>query len=411
MSALISLVGIACLFGVALLLSENRRAINWRTVGGAFAIQAALGALALYVPIGQSILAAMSHGVAKVIGFSNAGIEFLFGDLARFKVGFIFAFNVLPIIIFFASLISVLYYLGIMGRVINFIGGGLQKALGTSRAESLSATANIFVGQTEAPLAIKPYLATMTQSELFVVMTAGLASVAGSVLAGYAALGVELRFLLAASFMAAPAGLMMAKIIRPETEQPHERLEEASEVAEEVTHEDHPVNVIHAAAVGASSGLQLSLNIGAMLIAFIGLIALMNGITGGIGGWFGHPDLTLQEILGYLFSPVAFVIGVPWEEAIAAGGFIGQKLILNEFVAFVHFAEVRETLSTHSQAVITFALCGFANLSSIAIQLGGVGSLAPNRRSDIARMGLKAVAGGTLANLMSAALAGLFLSL
>lgn len=360
----------------------------------------------------------MSTAVANVIAYGNDGINFLFGGLTSDKMfevfgggGFVFALRVLPVIVFFSALISVLYYLGIMQVVINILGGGLQKALGTSRAESMSATANIFVGQTEAPLVIRPFVPKMTQSELFAVMCGGLASVAGGVLAGYASMGVPLEYLIAASFMAAPGGLLFAKIIKPETEEAVEQL--ASDATEG---DDKPANVIDAAAAGASSGMQLALNVGAMLLAFIGLIALINGMLGGIGGWFGMPELTLELILGYVFSPLAFLIGVPWEEATIAGSFIGQKLVVNEFVAYLNFAPylaegAAVTLSTKTEAIISFALCGFANLSSVAILLGGLGGLAPSRRHDIARFGMKAVAAGTLSNLMSATIAGLFISL
>ena len=412
MRIIMGIVGIAVLLGLAYLLSDNKKAINLRTVAGAFAIQALIGALILYVPAGKEVLQSISQGVASVIAYGNEGIQFLFGDAARFKLGFIFAFNVLPVIIFFSALISVLYYVGIMKVVINVIGGGMQKLLGTSHAESLSATANIFVGQTEAPLVVRPFIKTMTQSELFAVMVGGLASIAGSVLAGYAGLGIKIEYLVAASFMAAPAGLLFAKIIKPETDTPIETLE-GLEVDED---DEQPVNVLAAAANGASSGLMLALNVGAMLIAFVGLIALLNGLTGYIGGFFDMPELTIQLILGYLFSPLAFLIGVPWHEAVVAGGFIGQKLVVNEFVAFVDFvgylkehAGTAQQLSEHTQIIISFALCGFANLSSIAILLGGLGVLAPSRRQDIANMGMKAVLAASLANLMSATLAGLFL--
>lgn len=413
-----SLVGMAVLLGLAVLLSDNRKAINLRTVGGAFAIQFCLGAFVLYVPVGRDVLYGMSNAVANVIAYGNDGINFLFGGLTSDKMfevfgggGFVFALRVLPVIVFFSALISVLYYLGIMQVVINILGGGLQKALGTSRAESMSATANIFVGQTEAPLVIRPFVPKMTQSELFAVMCGGLASVAGGVLAGYASMGVPLEYLIAASFMAAPGGLLFAKIIKPETEEAVEQL--ASDATEG---DDKPANVIDAAAAGASSGMQLALNVGAMLLAFIGLIALINGMLGGIGGWFGMPELTLELILGYVFSPLAFLIGVPWEEATIAGSFIGQKLVVNEFVAYLNFAPylaegAEITLSAKTEAIISFALCGFANLSSVAILLGGLGGLAPSRRHDIARFGMKAVAAGTLSNLMSATIAGLFISL
>ena len=415
MQILMSLVGIVSLLAIAFLLSDNRKAVNPRTVLGAFAIQAGLGALVLYIPLGQEVLGAVSAGVGDVIGFANQGIGFLFGDLGNFKVGFIFAVNVLPIIIFFSSLVAVLYYLGVMQKVVKVLGGGMQKLLGTSRTESLSATANIFVGQTEAPLVVRPYISRMTNSELFAVMVGGLASVAGSVLAGYAAMGVELKYLIAASFMAAPGGLLMAKLIKPETETPDD-----SELSDEDDAEK-PANVIDAAASGASSGMKLAANVGAMLLAFIALIAMVNGLMGWFGGFFDRPDLSLELVLGYLFSPLAFLIGVPMDEIVTAGSFIGQKLVVNEFVAYMDFVNYLtpeaaaaanvEMLSERTQIIITFALCGFANLSSIAILLGGLGVMAPSRRQDIARMGIKAVAAGTLSNLMSATIAGLMLSL
>ncbi|MFL4558724.1 NupC/NupG family nucleoside CNT transporter [Yersinia kristensenii] len=422
---LMSLVGMAVLILIAVLLSSNFRAINIRTVVGAFIIQVGIGALVLYVPVGRRILGGMSEGVANVIAYGNDGISFMFGGLVSDKMfevfgggGFVFALRVLPVIVFFSSLIAVLYYMGVMQLVIKVLGGGLQKLLGTSRTESLSATANIFVGQTEAPLVVRPYIATMTQSELFAVMCGGLASVAGSVLAGYAQMGVPLEYLIAASFMAAPGGLLFAKLMVPETEKTHDNVDAATLIAED----DRPANIIDAAASGAASGLQLALNVGAMLLAFIALIALLNGILGGIGGWFDYPQLSLELILGWVFSPIAYLIGVPWSEAMVAGSFIGQKIIVNEFVAFMNFGQylqaeelVRaaglQVLSDHTKAIISFALCGFANLSSVAILLGGLGSMAPNRRHDIARFGLKAVAAGTLSNLMSATIAGFFLAL
>ncbi|SIN72971.1 NupC/NupG family nucleoside CNT transporter [Salinivibrio sp. ES.052] len=424
MSLLMSVIGMVVLLGIAVLLSDNRKAINLRTVGGAFAIQLFFGAFVLYVDVGRDILYGASQYVANVISYGDEGISFIFGGLVSNKMfelfgggGFVFALKVLPVIVFFSSLISVLYYLGIMQVVINVLGGGLQKALGTSRAESMSATANIFVGQTEAPLVIRPFVPRMTQSELFAVMCGGLASVAGGVLAGYASMGVPLEYLIAASFMAAPGGLLFAKIIKPETEEPVEQMADAT--AEGV---EKPANVIDAAAGGASSGMQLALNVGAMLLAFIGLIALINGMLGGIGGWFGYPDVTLELILGYLFAPFAFLIGVPWEEAVVAGSFIGQKIVVNEFVAYLNFTQylgdnaqvVAATgleMTEKTKAIISFALCGFANLSSVAILLGGLGGLAPNRRPEIARFGVKAVVAGTLSNLMAATIAGLFVTL
>ncbi len=405
MTTLISLLGIITLLAIAYLLSAHRTDISLRTVGGAFALQFLIGAFALYLPFGKAVLEVLSTSISGVLQYGQSGIEFLFGDIGAFKLGFVFAFHVLPIVIFFSALVAVLYYLGIMGWVIRIIGGGLQRLLGTSRAESMSATANIFVSQTEAPLVVKPFLASMTKSELFAVMVGGMATVAGSVLAGYVALGVEMKYLLAASFMAAPGGFLMAKMLLPEREQ----VDDHEEVFQ--LEQDQHVNVIDAAASGASNGLSLAVNIGAMLLAFVGLIAMLNGILGWLGGLAGMENLTMQYVLGWVFQPLAFIIGIPWEEANIAGSLIGQKLVLNEFIAFVDFAEQKAVLSEHSQAVVTFALCGFANFSSIAILLGGLGTLAPSRRNDVAALGFKAVTAGFMANLMSAAIAGFYLSL
>ena len=397
------------LLGIAYACSRNRSAVRWRTVLGAFAIQLGLGAFVLKVPWGQALLASMTEGVNQLLGYGDAGIGFLFGGLVSENVGFSFALKVLPIIVFFASLIAVLYHVGIMKWVIRVIGGALQRVLGTSKAESMSATANIFVGQTEAPLVVKPYIAGMTQSELFAVMVGGLASVAGSALAGYALIGVPVEYLIAACFMSAPGGLLFAKLLMPEVDTP------AAELAE-VADEDAPVNVIDAAANGASAGLYLALNVGAMLLAFVALIAVINGVLGGVGGWFGMPELTLELLLGWAFSPLAFLLGVPWSEAVSAGSFIGQKLVVNEFVAYLNFAPyladgASVVLSPKTTAIISFSLCGFANLSSIAILLGGLGGMAPTRRKDIARFGLLAVMAGTLSNLMSGTIAGLFVAM
>lgn len=406
------LLGIGALLAIAVLFSRKRKSINIRTVGWAFVLQVSLGAFVLYIPFGKDVLTSISGGVQQVIDSANVGIAFLFGGLgtdAMYSngVGFVFAIRVLPVIIFFSSLIAVLYYLGVMQWVVKIIGGALQKLLKTSKPESLSATANIFVGQTEAPLVIRPYIANMTQSELFAIMVGGLASVAGSILAGYAGLGIDLKYLIAASFMAAPGGLLMAKIILPETE--HEKIALESLITEDSG--EKPVNVIDAAASGAASGLKLAVNVGAMLLAFIALIALLNTLVGGTASLFGFEDITIEWLLGYLFAPLAYIIGVPSTEMLQAGSFIGQKIVVNEFFAYVNFVEIKDSLSAPTQAIITFALCGFANLSSIAILLGGIGSMAPNRRPDIAKLGMKAMVAATLANLMSAAIAGLFLSL
>lgn len=397
------LAGIVVVLGIAFLLSSAKKSIKPRTILGGLAIQVLFAFVVLKWEVGREALLGLTNLVQSMISYANEGIAFVFGPLgdAENGVGFVFAFQVLVIIIFFSSLISVLYYLGIMQIIIKFIGGGLSKLLGTSKAESVSAAANIFVGQTEAPLVVRPFISKMTQSELFAVMTGGLASVAGSVLVGYALLGVPLEYLLAASFMAAPAGLIMAKMMMPETE-------EVDDTNFEMEKDTNSVNVIDAAANGASDGLRLALNVGAMLIAFIALIALINGILGFFGGLVGAPNLSLELILGYIFSPLAFAIGVPWVEAVQAGSYIGQKLVLNEFVAYSSFAPEIANLSPKTVLVVSFALCGFANLSSMAILLGGLGALAPNRRPDIARLGIRAVAAGTLASLLSAAIAGMF---
>ncbi len=412
LNALRGVLGIVVLLAIAYWLSSSKKSINYRTVGLAFALQVLLGAFVLYVPFGKDVLTSMTDGVQSVIDSAKVGINFLFGGLgtdAMFEngVGFVFAVRVLPNIIFFSSLIAVLYYLGIMQWVIKIIGGGLQKLLRTSKPESLSATANIFVGQTEAPLVVRPYIAKMTQSELFAIMVGGLASVAGSILAGYAGLGIELKYLIAASFMAAPGGLLMAKIICPETES--DKITKGQ--VEFSEGDDKPANVIDAAASGAASGLKLAVNVGAMLLAFIALIALLNTLVGSIAGIFGYQDITIELLLGYLFAPFAFIVGVPTHEMLQAGSFIGQKIVVNEFFAYVNFVEIKDSLTPTTQAIVTFALCGFANLSSIAILLGGIGSMAPSRRHDIARLGMRAMLAATLANLMSAAIAGVFISL
>ncbi|MFB4164043.1 NupC/NupG family nucleoside CNT transporter [Alteribacillus sp. JSM 102045] len=403
MNFLWGLMGIIFVLFLAFLLSARKKSINPRTILGGLAFQVLFAFIVLYWETGRAALQQLTVGVQSIIDNANEGILFLFGDLLELEgVVNVFAFQVLPVIIFFSSLIAVLYYIGVMQWIVKIIGGFLSFILGTSKAESMSAAANIFVGQTEAPLVVRPYLAKMTKSELFTVMTGGLASVAGSVLFGYAGLGIPLNYLLAASFMAAPAGLIMAKMMMPETE--------VSTTSDEIKIEKdkESQNVIDAAARGASTGLQLALNVGAMLLAFIGLIAVINSLLGLIGGWFGAENLTLELILGFIFAPIAFMIGVPWVEALQAGSFIGQKLVVNEFVAYASFAPEMESFSEKSQVIITFALCGFANLSSMAIILGGIGALIPERRKELAQLGLRAVAAGALASLLSAAIAGMF---
>lgn len=396
--------GIVGILAIAWCLSTARKSINPRTVFGALAIQLIFGFAVLKWEFGRKILEKISGIVQKVIDSSNEGIQFLFGGvLGAEGVGFTFAFQVLPIIIFFASLISVLYYLGIMQFLTKIVGGLLAKALKTSETESMSAAANIFLGPTEAPLVVKPYIEKMTRSELFAVMVGGMACVSGAVLGGYAMLGVPIEYLLAAAFMGAPAGLLFAKILVPQTE----KLNTTENV--QMVKDTESRNVIDAASRGAMDGLKIAVGVGAMLIAFISLIYLVNLITGAIGGVFGFESLTLEKILGFLLSPLAFLIGVPWDEALQAGSFIGQKFVLNEFVAYTSFANEIANLSPKTVAIISFALCGFANLAALAMLIGGLGGMAPSRRKDIADMGMRAIIGGTLANLMSAAIAGMLI--
>ena len=406
MQTLMSIVGMFVLLAIAYLLSTDRKAINRRTVMTALAVQTAIAGLIMYVPQGSSMLDVIVQGVQHVIDYGNDGIDFVFGAETRRTLGFTIALNVLPVIVFFSALMSLLYYFGVMQWVISVIGGGLHKLLKTSHTESMSAVSNIFVGHTEAPLVVRPYLANMTESELFAVMTGGCATIAGAVMAAYATMGVDLKYLITASFMAAPGGLLMAKMLLPETEDRDVKFD-----PDETGGIEKPVNIFDAIGSGAATGLTLALNVGAMLLAFVAMIGLLNGLLGGIGGWFGVEDLTLQGILGMVFAPIAFVIGVPWSEALQAGSLIGQKIVVTEFYAYISFVDIKDTLSPHTQVIVTFALCGFANFTSIAILLGGLGSIVPSRRKDVARLGLRAVIGGTLANLMSAALAGLFFSL
>jgi CNT family concentrative nucleoside transporter len=404
--SVIGLAGMAAILAIAVLFSSNRKAISLRVVAAAFALQVAVAAFVLYFDWGKRSIEAMSNGVQAIIDYSRAGIDMVFGGLASDVVGFSFAINVLPIIVFFASLMSVLYHLKIMQWVVKLVGGALRRIIGTGPVESMNAAANIFVGQTEAPLVVRPYLKGLTEPQMFAVMVSGLASVAGTVLAAYVLMGAEMKYLLAASFMAAPGGLLMAKIVMPDEETGGEIMTRGGLKMEDSRHE----NVILAAAVGASDGVRLAVNIGAMLIAFVALIALFNGVVGGLAAMVGIEGLTLQKILGWIFAPMMYLLSIPWAEAEAAGALFGEKLILNEFVAFSHMTEFLAGTSERTKAIVTFSLCGFANLSSIAILLGGLGSLVPEKRELIARFGLKAVLAGSLSNLMSAALAGLLLA-
>lgn len=402
MAILNFIIGIIFVFLVAFLISNNKKKINWKTVIIGFLIQFIFAFAALKWSVGKYILSRISLGVQSVIDYAKEGISFIFGSLSN--DGSIFAVNVLGVIIFISALVSVLYYLGVMQFVIKLIGGGLSKLLGTSKLETISSAANIFLGQTEAPLLIKPYVEKLTESELFTVMVGGLASVSGSILVGYSLLGIPIEYLVSASFMSAPAGLIISKIIIPEIRE--------AKVNEEIEMvKDDSSNIVDAASKGAIDGLGLVLNIAAILLAFVALIALVNGIIGLIGGLFGIDNLSLQSILGYIFAPIATIIGVPMKESVIAGSLIGQKIILNEFVAFTSLSEIISTLSPKTIAIVTFSLCGFANISSIAILIGGIGGMAPSRKHDIARLGWKAVLGGTLANLLSATIAGFLLTI
>ncbi len=417
---LIGLCGIAVILGIAVLLSTDRRAIRLRIVGAAFALQAGIAVLVLYSSAGKVVLGSMSGGVANLLGYSQKGTEFLFGKMATPEIGGqSFAIAALPVIIFFASLVSILYYLGVMQLVVRWVGGAIEKVIGVSKVESLCAAANIFVGQSESPLVIRPYLAGLTPAQLFTVMTSGMAGVAGTILAAYASMGIRIDYLLAASFMAAPGGILMAKIIMPDSRAtPDGELalgdtpgdSTAGEPLPEATHdEEKPANLIMAAAQGAQTGVRLAVAVGAMVLAFVALVALANGLLGGLGNMVGLPGLSFQSLLGYVFAPVMFLLNVPWHEAGIAGGLFGQKIVLNEFVAYIALG-AQPGLSPRTIAVITFSLCGFANFSSIAIQMAVTGSLAPNQRPMIAKLGLRALAAGSLANLMSAALAGLLIA-
>ena len=423
---LLGIAGIIVILGFAVLLSSNRRAIRLRVVGAAFALQAGIAVLVIYTSWGRAGIEAMSRGVANLLGYAGQGTAFLFGALASDELGQNFAIQALPVIIFFAALVAILYHLGIMQRVVRWVGGAIGWITGIGRVESLSAAANIFVGQSESPLVVRPYLAALAPSQLFTIMTVGMAGVAGTILAAYAALLGEgyLPYLLAAAFMSAPGGILMAKIIMPDEPARQEELplegeaggaggdpvEQQVEIAETFVEGERPANVIMAAAQGAQVGVRLAVMVGAMVLAFVALVALLNGLLGGIGNWVGIENLSFQRLVGYVFQPVMFLIGVPWNEAGTAGGLFGTKMVLNEFVAFIDLGQMTGAqLSERSRAIVTFALCGFANFSSIAIQLAVTGNLAPNQRPVIARLGLKALLAGSLANLMSAALAGLLL--
>ena len=412
--------GLAVLISVAFSFSRHKKSIDWKQVAAGIGLQIVFAIIVIMVPGGREFFDFISRIFVKVIDFAMVGGEFIFGNLTSYEqFGFIFAFQVLPTIIFFASLMSVLYHVGFMQKIVQGMAWVMQKALRVSGSESLSVAANVFIGQTEAPLVVRPYISKMTESELFTMMVGGMATIAGAVLAAYIAMlgGADeaqrlfyARHLLAASVMAAPATIVIAKLLRPETEESLTKGTVHLEIEKTAT------NVIEAAANGAADGVRLSLNVAGMLLAFVALITMINFPLAWIGEITGIESMTGQAlsmslILGYLLSPLAWIIGVPWSEATIVGGLIGEKIVLNEFVAYLHLGQIKETLSEHSVLISTYALCGFANFSSIAIQLGGIGGLAPDRRSDIARLGLRAVLGGTLATMMTATIAGVLTQL
>jgi CNT family concentrative nucleoside transporter len=412
-SKLLGIAGILVILSIALLVSTNRRAIRLRVVAAAFALQAAVALFVFKTSVGVATIKGLSFGVANLLGYANKGTEFLFGPADKNPLANTFAIAALPVIIFFASLVAILYHLGIMQRIVRWVGGAIGWVTGISRVESLSAAANIFVGQSESPLVVRPYLAALPPSRLFTVMCVGMAGVAGTILAAYASLLGEqyLPYLLAAAFMSAPGGILMAKIIMPDDPADTDSVEDSKvEVAETFEEGMQPANIIMAAAQGAQTGVKLAVAVGAMVLAFVALVALANGLLGGLGNMVGIPGLSFQRLVGYVFAPVMYLIGVPWAEAGTAGGLFGTKLVLNEFVAFLDLGQMNAAaLGDRSRAIIIFALCGFSNFSSIAIQMAVTGGLAPNQRPVIAKLGIRALLAGSLANLMSAALAGLMI--
>lgn len=416
MDLLSSLFGIGILLLIAFVFSNNRKKISLRTVGAALLLQVILGAVMLYIPAGKWLVNSIAAGVNKVISYSDAGSSFIFGGLVGPKMnvlfdgaGFVFAFHVLPAIIFITSLISILYYIGVMGWVINILGYVFQKMMRVSKVEAFAAVTTIFLGQNELPAALKPFISKMNRNELFTVICSGMASIAGSMLVGYAGLGVPIEYLLAASLMAIPGGILFARMLSPATEASQVEFSQMS------FSDKRPASVIEAAASGAMLGLKIAVGVATVVMAFVALIALINGIVGGVGGLFGWSGVSLESLLGYIFSPLAYIMGVSWDNSALAGGLIGQKLAINEFVAYVNFSpylkDAAGVLDPKTIAVISFALCGFANFGSIAVVVGAFSAVAPERASDIARLGLRALLAATLSNLMSATIAGLFIGL
>jgi len=402
MERLISLLGLLVILAFAYASSENRSKIQWRTVITGIFLQILFGLIIMKTGFGRSLFDSIGKGFNALLGYTSEGAKFLFGGLATpsESLGFIFATMVLPTIIFMSALMSVLYHIGFMQKVVELVARVMMKAMRTSGAESLAAAANIFVGQTEAPLVIKPYVGSMTKSEIMCLMTGGMATVAGGVLAAYVGFGIDAGHLLAASVMSAPAALVCSKLMVPEVEV------SATAGVVKVELPQVATNVIDAAASGASDGLKLAVNVAAMLLAFIALIAMLNGILSGIGGLVGYPQLTFELLMGYINAPIAWLLGVPWEDCFQVGSILGKKLVLNEFVGYLDLIKAKAEISERSTIITTYALCGFSNFSSIAIQLGGIGTMAPEKRPILAKYGMKSMIAGTLACYMTACIAG-----
>ncbi|HYL30620.1 MAG TPA: nucleoside transporter C-terminal domain-containing protein [Gemmatimonadales bacterium] len=399
------LIGIALIVGVGFALSRDRRAIRWSVVAWGLGLQLVFALFVLRVPAGQDLFRLLGRGVTALLAFSYAGSEFVFGELGKqhSSLGVIFAFQVLPAIIFISALFAILYHVGVMQPVVRAFAAVMSRLMGASGAESLDVAASIFMGQAEAPLTIRPFLSRLTRSELMTVMTSGMAHISGAIMAAYIAFGVEARHLLTAVIMTAPGTIMMAKLMEPETERP----ETWGTVKLDLPRPDP--NVVGAAARGTGEGLHLMLNVIAMLIAFVALVALVNGLFGAIhavAGWF---PADLETVLGWVGSPVAWTLGVPWKDCPAIGGLLGTRAVLNEFIAFSQLGPLKASLDPRSFTIASYALAGFANIGSVGIQIGGIGALAPDRRADLARLGFRAMLAGTLANFLSAAIAGILL--
>ena len=410
-----SIVGMAVLLIIAFLLSVNKKRISLRTTGAALVLQIAIGGIMLYFPPGKWLVEQAALGVHKIMSYSDAGSAFIFGSLVGDKMdvlfdgaGFILAFRVLPAIIFVTALFCLLYYIRVMGGLIRILGGIFQKALNISKVESFVAVTTIFLGQNEIPAIVKPFINRLNRNELFTVICSGMASIAGSMMIGYAGMGVPIDYLLAASLMAIPGGILFARILSPATEESKVTFENLSFT------DTPPKSVIEAVASGAMTGLKIAVGVATVVMTFVAIIALINGIIGGIGGWFGYGNITLEGIFGWILAPLAWIMGVDWADASLAGSLIGQKLAINEFVAYLNlspYLQPGSTLDVKTTAIISFALCGFANFGSIGVVVGAFSAISPQRAPEIAQLGMRALAAATLSNLMSATIAGFFIGL